>query len=287
MTTVTRYVGTCPVCEGEFKLHRLKMVHHGYKRPGYGEIVGDCPGVGWAPFEMSPDGAVDYLERVLLPALQNSTTWLAKLQSGEVTELRQEIWTPRGEPAKWKILTPADGYEFKSELKTRVRTAQHRFDALTRDAERFDNRIRGWVERPVRTEQEVLQVQERMTSERRSKIDEARAAKRAKRDALDTKQRAREQEQLDLIKEYRDIFNQLAFESQQRDVSREAKGHWVAMQKRKNKKGYLHFYDTVLDIPEALVALKLAVPRIRGETPRDARDYNYANEFGWEPQPYR
>lgn len=44
--TVTRYVGKCPICEGDFKLTTdaihgnfgdgQKMVHHGYQRPGDG-----------------------------------------------------------------------------------------------------------------------------------------------------------------------------------------------------------------------------------------------------------
>lgn len=41
----TRYIGNCQICEGEQKLHDGRMVHHGYKRPGDGQIDGDCPGV--------------------------------------------------------------------------------------------------------------------------------------------------------------------------------------------------------------------------------------------------
>lgn len=32
------------------------MVHHGYKRPGDGQILGDCRGVGIAPLELSSQG---------------------------------------------------------------------------------------------------------------------------------------------------------------------------------------------------------------------------------------
>lgn len=51
--TVARYIGQCQVCEGDFKLLGGRLVHHGYKRPGYGEIVGDCPGVHEPPYEVS------------------------------------------------------------------------------------------------------------------------------------------------------------------------------------------------------------------------------------------
>ena len=52
--TVTRYVGNCQICERDQKLTvDMKMVHHGYLRPGDGEIHGDCPCVGAEPYEVS------------------------------------------------------------------------------------------------------------------------------------------------------------------------------------------------------------------------------------------
>lgn len=60
----TRYIGFCPVCEGHFKCQaehgRYYLVHHGYKRPGDGFIIGDCFGVGREPHEVSPELARDY-----------------------------------------------------------------------------------------------------------------------------------------------------------------------------------------------------------------------------------
>ena len=64
--TVTRYVGKCPICEGDFKLTTdaihgnfgdgQKMVHHGYQRPGDGSgIIGDCYAVGRPAYEESCD----------------------------------------------------------------------------------------------------------------------------------------------------------------------------------------------------------------------------------------
>lgn len=51
----------CQICEGKFAVLNGGMVHHGYKRPGYGFIVGDCMGVGHAPYP-----ATDALERYLV-----------------------------------------------------------------------------------------------------------------------------------------------------------------------------------------------------------------------------
>ena len=41
----------CQVCEREQALDNSgRMVNHGYKRPGYGFIVGNCFGVGYEPY---------------------------------------------------------------------------------------------------------------------------------------------------------------------------------------------------------------------------------------------
>ena len=54
-------VGTCAICENQQMLNRNRldkegnptMVLHGYLRPGVGYVIGDCYGVGWAPYELS------------------------------------------------------------------------------------------------------------------------------------------------------------------------------------------------------------------------------------------
>lgn len=61
-------VGTCPVCGRMQKLSwsskttdgHPTMVLHGYQRPGYGFIQGSCFGVGYAPFELSSNGTVQW-----------------------------------------------------------------------------------------------------------------------------------------------------------------------------------------------------------------------------------
>ncbi len=56
----TRYVGTCPVCGRRQKVISGNLVHHGYQRPGYGHIVGDCFSVGRVPHEVSSETAEAY-----------------------------------------------------------------------------------------------------------------------------------------------------------------------------------------------------------------------------------
>lgn len=73
----TRYVGFCAACEGDFRLtdhaqdaHQhgqrvrhgdLVLVHHGFKRPGEGEIRGDCMCVAQVPYEVSCEPLRPYL----------------------------------------------------------------------------------------------------------------------------------------------------------------------------------------------------------------------------------
>lgn len=72
-----RHIGSCPVCVADGALRRIKvrdnkLVHHGYQRPGFGYIVGDCFAVGMAPHELSPDTASKYLNLVVVPSLAKS-----------------------------------------------------------------------------------------------------------------------------------------------------------------------------------------------------------------------
>jgi hypothetical protein len=59
----------CQICAGSFKTTKDgKMVNHGYKRPGWGYIVGGCYGVGHAPFPATTaiDGAIASAEEAII-----------------------------------------------------------------------------------------------------------------------------------------------------------------------------------------------------------------------------
>jgi hypothetical protein len=275
----TRYLGTCPVCYREQKLHKMLMVHHGYQRPGYGYIQGDCFGVGWTPFELSPDGTIAYVERVLQPQLERNQEFLQQLQAGTVTELYVKTYEGFGRHGMKKI-TIEDGYTFKQEVRNRIKETDRLIGQLTQDIAERVAKVAQWHEAPVRTEDEVLQQRSRMTEARRAALDEARAAKQAKRATLDAKQRAREQEKLDLIDEYRSIFQRLARVSLPSDEAKsQAKQHWIKLWRIVNKKSYLHFYPEKLEADDALQRLGLAVP-----SRHRAGRMEYANDMGWEPR---
>jgi hypothetical protein len=278
---VTRYLGTCPVCEGDYRLHKMRMVHHGYKRPGTGSIHGDCPGVGYLPYEISTEGTEHYAAG-LGRTREVRQAALDRLQSGTVTKL-SKVLNPRDRyaPPRFKELTPADGYEFRRELEDRIRDLEYEIKGIDRELERCDRLISTWVERPVRTEEEDVARRAEASAARRAALDEARAARQSKRDVISAKNAERAAEKAALIQEYRDIFNELAFRAGEPGVHREAMGHWQKMQRRKRKKAYLNFREHEMGIDEALEALKLAKRWIR-----DPNRFAYADDYGLEPRVY-
>lgn len=80
--------GACPVCYGDFIVHKNVMVLHGYQRPGWGYVVGDCFGVGYAPLEVSPNGLIRYVDHLKLVQINIERTLadLPKLTHLEVQE---------------------------------------------------------------------------------------------------------------------------------------------------------------------------------------------------------
>lgn len=73
--------GTCQICFRHQQTRAGNLVLHGYKRPGYGYIVGNCYGHGFAPFEVSCDRTKTFIAQVLQPWLARCEARLAELQA--------------------------------------------------------------------------------------------------------------------------------------------------------------------------------------------------------------
>lgn len=88
--------GTCPCCDGNFKLvpHTRHgkdkdmpgMILHGYRRPGTGNIYGNCFGQDWPPYELSPEGTIAWAKKIE-GLKERVETFLAKLEKREETTL--------------------------------------------------------------------------------------------------------------------------------------------------------------------------------------------------------
>lgn len=72
--------GTCGICGRNVKLNKssLYLVHHGYTRPGWGMIEGDCYGVHFDPHEVSPEACVEY-RKVVQKTLVSTKKHLVKV----------------------------------------------------------------------------------------------------------------------------------------------------------------------------------------------------------------
>lgn len=164
----TRFVGFCPVCEGQYKLHDGKLVHHGFKRPGDGMIHGDCFAVHMEPHEVSSKTAEAYkasCEKNLIGA----KAYLAQLEAGEIKTFfgesydhtRMTTYTPDRKVTKVMSTgeeTVVTGlvaeYDFKQKLAEAIRKAEFVVKTLELDIERMNNHITTWTLKPVITFEE-------------------------------------------------------------------------------------------------------------------------------------
>jgi hypothetical protein len=175
--TTTRYLGTCPCCEGTVKIRKGVMVHHGYKRPGCGYIVGDCWGVGRTPHEVSPETAQGYLE--VLVGIK------ARLErSLEVTpETLQErigAWGPETtltpESPKWEQALRGHRAQLASQIR-----------AISQDVARVQGLIATWEPRPIMTveESKTLAKAQQEAAKAAKEGEKARLVASAPQDARD------------------------------------------------------------------------------------------------------
>lgn len=77
-------IGTCAVCLNQQKLRGGTLVLHGYLRPGWGWIDGECDGTRYQPWEVSPEGLEAYvnkLENVYIPRQEAALANVDKISS--------------------------------------------------------------------------------------------------------------------------------------------------------------------------------------------------------------
>lgn len=137
--------GSCPCCFRNVKLAVKSgkdlpvMVNHGFKRPGWGYILGNCIGVGFPPFELSPEGTKHLLHKYLQPRLHEQDLYLKRLQAGDVQEV----------PARGTLTVKKDDpnwdYYYKQALKQTERTR----DSVDLDIARLERMLANWKQEPL------------------------------------------------------------------------------------------------------------------------------------------
>lgn len=140
--------GTCPVCGGNFKREAGGGIHHhGFERPGDGMLHGSCFGVGYQPWELSPQGAQDYLDKAILPHLASARDGLRHLQSGRVTKLYDQKFKWEGSRqvrVSVDVTFESDAVRFTQLLKRAQDDAEADIRRTEATAAGFEARIQAW-----------------------------------------------------------------------------------------------------------------------------------------------
>ncbi len=148
----TENSGTCGYCFRNIKLSRdggLHMVMHGYRRPGHGYVVGNCGGVKFGPFELTPDGTKARV-RDEKSTLDFFTNQLRLIEKGGEDVIFMSTY---GLPYSPKAQEPRPVTSSMKEWKTvRSRAVARLKDqaALSQDSvDLFEALVAGWEKKPL------------------------------------------------------------------------------------------------------------------------------------------
>lgn len=159
METSTRYIGWCPVCQRQIKVQDGLLVHHGYKRPGIGAIVGDCFGVNMPPHELSATTAQSYLNEVIEPGIRATERALVYLgPPGEPEWLQFEQFDREKRqyvPVK-KYRSEVSDYDWEQRLRLVRMQEANRLEYLQGEARRLENLVATWQPHPLTTTEEEI-----------------------------------------------------------------------------------------------------------------------------------
>jgi hypothetical protein len=250
----TRYVGNCQICEGDFKLHEGRMVHHGYERPGHGYIVGDCSGVREVPYEVSCELIKSY-KAGLEVLLTEKKAALADLEAGKVTQISTSRQNYNGQiETKIFIAGVTALYTWLDAVQSRAYDLKSTIRQITADIERMTKRIADWLPKPVRTVEEELEKEQAAKAARKAERDAARKVRDDKKAATAAKQEALKAKRAELVEGLRTEFRTLA--GQEKSPDRDLAVHNLCDKMRSKKFSWMWAFE--LGIIETLVQLDLA-----------------------------
>lgn len=117
MMNTTKNTGTCPCCFGQYVVKKGLMVLHGYKRPGIGYIIGNCPATRrFKPYEVSSEGTV-YMLDLAKNALRGEKAMLKKLRADEIPAFTRDF--------------PRDGFYSLSAQQKRHMSHEELYETIT------------------------------------------------------------------------------------------------------------------------------------------------------------
>lgn len=135
--------GTCPACFRNVKMRDGKMVLHGYERPGYGYTIGQCFGVGYEPYERSPEGTkacrAHYEE--MKKHLENV---VAQMSSPDFCSPLQTTKHVRWETVTVTVTREEDEHEWKRILATSIASTESQIRMIDVDIRILTEKIEEW-----------------------------------------------------------------------------------------------------------------------------------------------
>jgi hypothetical protein len=173
-----------------------RMVHHGYRRPGYGQIVGDCFGVKFAPYEIN-DQCCRAWQNYEQGQAETYRARLADLEAGKVTQLVRigHNWKQLdtliagvSAPELWYGLLEHEKMSLKFSIKH-----------CEAEVERMEQMIKAWAPQELGTETRNS-IEKRERSEARKAELAAKRVERAKRKEALANKRAVKAAALEVVK---------------------------------------------------------------------------------------
>jgi hypothetical protein len=154
--------GECGVCERWFSLglNNERLALHGFARPGYGWLVGKCPGENRLPVERSKE-TIEILRAIVIRRAEDAGATLAELRAPGLQELVHEHRRPgsynlprtasyaerfevvtivRGSGADYQRGLPS----FDDLLARRIRETEANAKHARECVQRADDRIAAW-----------------------------------------------------------------------------------------------------------------------------------------------
>jgi hypothetical protein len=176
MATSTRYIGLCPVCQNFIKVRDGLLVHHGYERPGFGYIVGDCFGVHRPPHELSVETAKTWLE-VMLGRMQELERRLERLP--ELQQLPEKVFTGRKSEIVYRKKSEVSEYDWNLLYRAEKLNVEMSLREVKREVARVQALVDTWKPMPLKTVEEDVASKKAASAVRKEAQREVKAAKMA------------------------------------------------------------------------------------------------------------
>lgn len=280
--TSTRWLGECQICEKEHKLADaasmgdLVLVHHGYRRPGHGSIVGDCPGVGYLAYEQSCARLKDYRTNLEF-RLAGARGRIVVLREGGAERVSR-MWRQPDGRQKLETLEKhaADPVEWAQAVRHSISCLESEVRQLEGEIRRVEARVARWAVKPLRSVEEAIRHEDGQRAIRAAARAEARAARETKAAATRARQQALAERRAAVKRGFVFRIREIAASGEPLSERQEA-ARRVGVELRKTKYDpWLTPYD--LDVDQELVALGMA--NVVGTKPNGKPYVRYAYPFG-------